>query len=391
MKNAVAVLVLLLPIACQSPPESPEFKTLNEMLEPYLAKYELPAVAAAVVKDGQILSAGAVGTRRYGQEIPVTINDTFHLGSDTKAMTALLAAMLVEEGELKWSSTVADIFPEMDQMDSNLRGVTLEQLLSHTSGVAGDNEDFGDLLAKSASQEGNLDELRHWLVTEWGKLPQENKPGSGFAYSNMNYVITGAMIERRTGRTWDELITERIFVPLGLATAGLGNQASIGKIDAPLAHCFEDGKVKVWLSGPSGDNPPIIGPAGIAYMSVLDFARWAGWNAAGGTIGPDLVTPATLLKLHTPVTSMPTNPNAAPGTPSHGKYALGWGRVTVEWAPDPLVYHGGSNGKNLAHIWVDRNRSFGIVTLTNVGGNKAQQALLSIASTLYPQFANKDE
>ena len=117
--------------------------SLDSMLKPYLTQYDLPSIAAAVVKDGKIISAGAVGTRRAGVNIPVTINDRFHLGSDTKAMTALLAAMLVEEGKLRWNTTPAEVFPELaDKMDSGFRRVTLEQLLSHTSGVPSDNEDI---------------------------------------------------------------------------------------------------------------------------------------------------------------------------------------------------------------------------------------------------------
>ena len=70
--------------------------SLDSDLLPYLLRFELPAVAAAVVKNGKIVAAGAVGTRRIGTETPLTVNDRFHIGSDTKAMTALLAAMLIE-------------------------------------------------------------------------------------------------------------------------------------------------------------------------------------------------------------------------------------------------------------------------------------------------------
>jgi len=89
----------------------------------------------------------------------------------------------------------------------------------------------------------------------------------------MGYTIIGAMIERVVKKTWDEAITERIFIPLKLRTAGLGPQSSLGKIDAPLGHSIVDGKVRAVLAGPNGDVPSIIGPAGIAHMSILDFAR----------------------------------------------------------------------------------------------------------------------
>ena len=284
-KSAMAVVVML-----AGPAAAVGQVSLNATLEPYLSRYDLPALAAAVVRDGRVVAAGAVGTRRVGTQTPVTINDRFHLGSDTKAMTALLAAMLVEEGKLRWDSTVAQIFPELSAtMSPKLRGVTLTQLLSHTSGVPPDNQRMTDLLNQSAAQDGNLDELRYWLVRQWVPEPLAAEPGTTFAYANMNYVIAGAMIERVTGRTWDELISERVFTPLKLSTAGLGAQASLGRVDAPLGHAIVDGKTKAFLAGPNGDNPPILGPAGIANMSVLDFARWAGWNAGEGKRGPHLV------------------------------------------------------------------------------------------------------
>lgn len=280
--------------------------SLDSMLKPYLPLYDLPAVAAAVVKDGQVLSAGAVGTRKVGATMPVTINDRFHLGSDTKAMTALLAAMLVEEEKLRWDSTIAEAFPELvDKMDAGLQRVTLVQLLSHTSCIPSDNENFTALINESLSQEGNLDELRYWLVQQWSKLPLECQPGTKFMYSNMNYTIAGAIIERLKGKTWEELIVEKVFEPLDLQTAGLGAQASLGRIDAPLGHSVINGKTKVFLAGPNGDNPPIIGPAGIAHMLILDFARWAGWNAGEGKRGPNLIKPDTMRKLHTSVVKMP--------------------------------------------------------------------------------------
>jgi CubicO group peptidase (beta-lactamase class C family) len=307
-------------------------KSNSKKTTPELSNDEVPSwVKAAVVKDGSIVAAGAVGTRKYGAKVPVDLNDRFHLGSDAKAMT--------------------------------------------------------DVLGKAMLQDGNLDEKRYWILQQWSAQPLTSEPGTQFTYSNMGYVIAGAMIERVGGKTWDEMIAERVFIPLCLRSAGLGCQATLGKIDAPLGHAVIDGKIKAFLAGPNGDNPSVIGPAGIVHMSVLDFARWAGWNAGEGKRGPMLVRPETMRKLHTPVVSIPFKKKAAPGTPSHGKYALGWGELTVDWAPKPLLYHGGSNGKNLAHIWLDPKSDFAMVLVTNIGGEKADETLLALAPMLYAKFA----
>src|SRR4051812_9316181 len=87
--------------------------SLDAVLRPYLSRYDLPALAAAIVTRGEIVAAGAVGTRRAGTTSPVSIEDRFHIGSDTKAMTSLLAAMLVEAGKVSWSTTAGEVFPEL--------------------------------------------------------------------------------------------------------------------------------------------------------------------------------------------------------------------------------------------------------------------------------------
>lgn len=363
--------------------------SLDAVLRPYLASHGLPALAAAVVRNGRIAAAGAVGTRRVGTDSPVTLQDRFHIGSDTKAMTSLLAGMLVEAGKLRWDGTVAEAFPELEgRMATGLGGVTLRQLLSHTSGMPSDNDAFGRLIGQSLLQGGlNLNELRLWLVREWAAQPLEAPPGTRFAYSNMGYLIAGAMIERAAGTTWEELIVARVFEPLGLRTAGLGPQSTMGRVDAPLGHLLRgDGTLKPMLAGPDGDNPAILGPAGVVHLSILDFARWAGWNAGEGRRGPALVRPDTLRTLHAQVIEMPTRPDAAPGTPAKGGYALGWGIMGTPYSPEPFLTHNGSNQMNLACIMVQPARDWAMVLAMNVAGARADQAIPMMSEELYRQF-----
>ncbi|MGA8755960.1 MAG: serine hydrolase domain-containing protein [Stellaceae bacterium] len=371
-----------------SPPNTNADNRLDAALRPYLAQYGLPAVAAAAVRDGRLVAAGAVGTRRIDSDIPVTINDRFHIGSDTKAMTALLAAMLVEAGKLRWDATVGAIFPELAAtMAPGVAGITLEQLLSHTSGISSGNPAQDKLIEQSFAQPGNLDELRYWIVTGLVKEPMQSKPGENFAYSNLGYTLAGAIIERLGGKTWEELIAERIFDPLGLKTAGFGPQSSLSRVDAPLGHrTLPDGRLKAMLAGPNGDNPEVIGPAGTVHLSVLDFATWAGWQTGSGKRGPALIHPETFAKLHAMVIEMPIKPDAAVGTPSRGRYGLGIGEITLPFSPEPFLFHGGSNEMNLAYIMMQPKYNFAMVTMTNRGGNKADDALKSLSAALYQEF-----
>ena len=304
-------------------------------------------------------------------------------------MTALIAAMLVDGGKIRWTSTVAEVFPELAAtMDPAVRGVTLEQLLSHISGIPSDTEADEKLIQQSFTQEKlNLDELRSWIVKQLVTRPLQSQPGTQFAYANMGYLLAGAMLERVTGQTWEELIVERVFNPLRLKTAGLGPQAMLGRVDAPLGHEPREGaRPKPLLAGPGGDNPEVIGPAGTAHMSVLDFARWAGWNAAVGQRGPALVQADTVRKLHTPVIEMPPRPDAPPGTPAMGRYGFGWLTITLPFSREPFLFHGGSNQMNLADILLQPKHDFAMVLVTNVGGRRADDALKALAAELYKSF-----
>jgi CubicO group peptidase (beta-lactamase class C family) len=284
---------------------------------------------------------------------------------------------------------VSDVFPELTtKMDPAVRSVTLEQLLSHSSGIPSDTETHEKLIQASFAQEKrNLDELRYWIIERLMAQPLQSEPGKQFAYANMGYMLAGAMLERVAGQTWEELIVTRLFDPMGLKSAGLGPQSTLGRVDAPLGHEARDGQTpKPLLAGPGGDNPEVMGPAGTAHMSVLDFARWAAWNAAAGTRNPVLVGPDTVRKLHTPIAEMPPKPDAAPGTPAGGSYGFGWLTIKVPLSREPFLFHGGSNEMNLADILVQPKHDFGMVLMTNVGGRLADEALKSLAAELYKSF-----
>jgi CubicO group peptidase (beta-lactamase class C family) len=362
-------------------------QSLSPMLHPYLKEFGLPALAAAVFKNGEVIAAGAVGTRRAGENIPVTIDDRFHLGSDSKAFTALLAGLYVQQGKLRWDSTLAEIFPELkDKMDPEFSKITVEELLSHSSGLA--DNDLLDLVNRSYQQDGNMDDVRYWMLRETAPKPLDHPRGSKFSYSNLGYTLAGVILERLSGKTWEELVEEKIFKPMDLKTAGFGPQASLGKVDATLGHFMIDGKPKAMLAGPNGDNPLILGPAGTIHMSVLDFAKWASWQAGEGKRLPALVSQEIVKKLHTPVIETGVREGAAPGTPKTGKYALGWGQVMESWAPEPALTHTGSNNANLALATIWPQNDFGFVIMTNIGGKDADAALRKLARDLYARFGN---
>ncbi len=376
---------LALSLACAPAVAEGQARGLDDDLEELRARYGLPALAAAVVKQGTIVSSGVVGVRALGSDVKAAIDDRFHLGSDTKAMTATLAGMLIDEGRLAWDATIGDILSsDVPGLNARLAVVTLEQLLSHSGGIPSDTPQIARLYYNTDVFELNLPPLRLKTLSAWKSHPPISRPGAAFHYANLGYLIAGAMIEKAAGRPWEALITDRIFTPLGLKTAGLGPQATRGRLDAPVGHDIDDaGRATPMYWGPAADIPPMLGPAGVAHMSVLDFGRWAGWNAGGGKRGPALVKPETLERIHRPHIKTGKLPNARPGTPQEGEYALGWGVIKFDWSRAPLLTHNGSNSMNFARISVDREADLAVVVTTNFPEKKAEDATYAMTERLY--------
>jgi CubicO group peptidase (beta-lactamase class C family) len=257
-----------------------------------------------------------VGTRIHEADAG-DLDDRFHLGSNTKSMTATLAGILVEEGRLGWGSTVGEVLGrEVPGLSRSLVGATLAQLLSHASGIPSDTEDMLALYFNGNAFEYNPPALRLRPLAAWKHHVVTVPEGSPFQYSNFGYVLAGSMIEKAAGTPWEELMYERIFVPMGMQTARLGPQATYGRIDAAVGHRIRpDGSIVAKLWGAAADIPPVIAPAGNANMSIRDCARWAGWNAGQGKRGPALVSPETLRDLQSIHVQTPVRRNPPPRTP----------------------------------------------------------------------------
>ena len=364
-------------------------------LETVRQSFNLPALAAAVVKGGRPVAAGATGVRALGQDSKVTTDDRFHLGSDTKAMTATVAAMLVEEGKLSWSSTIGGILGPaakaagLPAFTPGIAAITLEQLLSHTSGIPSDTEDIYNLYVGQPAYEKTSAARRLEIIATWGAKNEPRIPaGSPFQYANLGYMTAGAMIETAAGEPWESLITRRIFDALDLKTAGLGPQVTPGRLDAASGHLIsDDGKVTPMPWGTAADVPQVIGPAGTAHMSIRDFAAWAAWNAGGAKRGPQLLKPETLALLHRPHVTMPLIENPKPGTPKGGGYGFGWGILKMDWTPRPVLTHNGSNSLNFATVLLDPEIDLAIVVSTNFPGDQADRALLKVAEMLYTRYS----
>lgn len=216
----------------------------------------VPGIVALKIEGGKVVAKGAAGIRKLGDETKVEVEDKFHLGSCTKAMTATLAAVLVEKGKIKWDSTIGDILKEK-WVHEEYRGVTLTQLLSHTGGCP--KSPPGPLwLELTLSPKTKPMKQRVKLAKGVLSEKPSYKPGTGYEYSNTGYAIAGIMLERVGGDPWEKLMEEEIFEPLKMTSAGFRAPASgRRRTDQPWGH-----KLGIAIPPePEGDNPDAIGPA----------------------------------------------------------------------------------------------------------------------------------
>ena len=205
---------------------------VHRMLEQLRQDYGLPGLIAARIDHGQISKIGVAGVRKVGTDLPMTIDDQIHLGSCTKAMTATLLAILVQEGRISWNTTVGEVLSAFRaEMNPRYGQVTLRQLLSHRGGLPVHDERIFRTDTRLSPTQQRQDLFRQLLADE-----PVYEPGSRYEYSNLGYLLAGLMAETVTGQAWEELMRQRLFQPLQMTSAGFGPPGIRGQVDQPWGH-----------------------------------------------------------------------------------------------------------------------------------------------------------
>jgi CubicO group peptidase (beta-lactamase class C family) len=340
-------------------------KDLTSLLTPILQKHSLPALAGAIVTSKGLLAVGAVGVRKSGTDTPVTINDHFHLGSNTKAMTATLLATLVENGRVSWEATLEDVLPSV-KLHPAYRTVTVEQLLAHRAGFTSRSWPKGKGFLAMHRLPGTPREQRRAYVAAILAEPPVAQPGTNFLYSNRSYAIAGAIAEEVLNDSWEDVMRRRIFEPLDMQTAGFGAMGTPGNIDQPWQHKLMWKWHWAIKPGPRAGNPQVIAPAGGAHCSIVDWAKFIQAHLRGEQNEPGILNPETLKRMHA----------------FTGDYGFGWMTVDRPWAGGRALTHTGSNTMNCAVAWMAPVRDFGVLVMANQGGGSTFHACDEAASLL---------
>jgi CubicO group peptidase (beta-lactamase class C family) len=265
-------------------------------------------------------------------------------------------------------------------MDSKWAGVTFDQLLAHRGG-APNSLSKDRLWLELVQQKGTPTEQRMQLLEGVLKHPPEHEPGTEHEYSNAGFAIAGAMLERLTGKAWEHLMRERVFQPLGMASAGFGAPGSPNIVDQPWGHTVDGDGVR---PGKRADNPPAIGPAGTVHMTMTDWAKYIGQHTSGEKADRDakltwLLKPETFQHLHA----------AYPGKGS--QYGGGWSITRRAWAKGEggdgrVITHTGSNTMWFCVAWLAPECDMAVLVCCNKGGDKAAKACDDAAAEMIKRF-----
>jgi len=331
----------------------PSAAALTHELSAVRTKYHVPAIAAVVVNPTHAVVA-ASGVRKQGATPTVTPNDRFHIGSNTKAMTATLIATLVRDGLLTWDTQVLAVYPELaGTIDPLLRNTTVRQLLQHRAGIPA--YETTESLAGIPPLAGSPPEQRRtftlWQLTQ----PPAVTPGT-YHYSNGGYAILGAIAEAKTGTAYETLMAQRVFTPLG-ATAGFGWPAAGGAAQ-PWGH-LASGTLFTPQDpdDPTWGFPPIGVPAGDTNLAMADYGKFL-QAQLHGLRGADGLLPAALVQqMHTP----------------NGDGAMGW---SVSTASDgyPVSFHIGSAGTFYCFAVIAPHTDTAFAVAINAGNDPATPA-----------------
>jgi CubicO group peptidase (beta-lactamase class C family) len=338
---------------------------LAGLLESIRVKERLPALAAAVIVGGSIQAAAAVGTREINTSNWVSVDDKFLIASCAKAITATLGAVLVEKGGLDWNTTLKEAYPDLD-MRKEYEDVTLIQLLSHRAGLPEwiDHLTSGNMTPQFMQTwwKDRLPpaKMRAEYLRETVKQKLADTPGHSIYYSNSGYLMAGAMMEKMSGKPFEQLMTEEIFEPLGLPTAGYGPPVKSSPRHQPVGHSGISRSVH------PADFPVYMAPAAAIHLSIRDWANFillhlGNPNTVGVSLDPD-----TLDILHSPPDSAPWRANAEErgyGVPSLN-YALGWYTLNID-NKEGLLWHPGGNSGFIAQVVVDPTRENAVLAVTN--------------------------
>ena len=330
----------------------------KQVIEKYIERaridWNIPGMAVGIVKDGEVLSSKGYGVLKEGESQKVDENSLFAVASNTKAFVASAIGILQQEGKLELSHNVQTYLPEFKLYDSYASSeTTIADLLCHRVGLGTYS---GDIIWYKS------DFTAREVMCKIKYVPQAYSFRNGYGYSNLMFITAGELIEEVSGMTWDQFVSNRFFVPLGMnrsitSTSELKTKGNYAIPHKPM----------------NGGNQPIdwvnwdnMGAAGGIISSSNDMAKWLIFQLNNGIWEKDTILDPSIQNLlwttHNNYTVSLEAKGRNPGTKFAG-YGLGWG--VSDYYGNRMITHGGGYDGMYSQVAMIPELDLGIVILTN--------------------------
>ena len=376
-KSTAAVLSLLLffltatvdargtagDVAGEAPPVP--IAGLDAHVEAVRERFDVPGIAVAVVKDGEVVLVRGYGVREAGKPEPVDGDTLFAIASITKGFTSAALSILADEGKLSLDDRVIDHLPWFRMADAYItREMRIRDLLVHRSGLG---LGAGDLLFWPPTQYATRD-----VVERLAHVPIAGGFRERYAYDNVLYAVAQLVIEDVSGQPYADFVRERLFAPVGMHASRINSDALLpGDRNVASGHArpgFEGAPVPVPRMSWANNSA-----AGGIYSSARDMAQWMRVQLAGGVLSGEGDSATRLFSekrqremwsLVTPIAIRPPAvPELAAATPQFAGYGEAWS--VSDYRGRKLVWHTGGWPGMVSRLTLLPELGLGVVVLTS--------------------------
>ena len=329
---------------------------LDEYFESTRAEWDVPGMAVAIVKDGQVIHMAGYGVLEVGSDQPVDENTLFAIASNSKAFIASSVASLVDQGKMTWDDRIVDHLPYFRLVDDVAgQRATVRDALSHGVGLGTYS---GDVIWF------NSDHTPEEVVRHIAYLEPAFEFRSGYAYSNVMFVTTGEVIGAVAGKPWDAYVRDHFFKPLGMTRSQTGAEEALklDNIATPHKVYYGVNTAVPWASWTAGG----AGAAAGIISTAHDMAQWVKLHLNEGVVGTDTLFSSGAQQVmwhpHYNYATTPRTRETYPGRTFNG-YGLAFG--VTEYRGHFMVAHGGAYDGMYSRVAMVPDEELGIVVLTN--------------------------
>ena len=242
-------------------------------------EWKIPGIAAGVIKDGKIVMAEGFGIARP-DGTPVNETTLFQIGSVSKSFTAAIMAKLVDEGKVKWEDTVKRILPDLDLYDNWIEeNLQVKDIMTHRMGMKGQQ---GTYIPNLGYSRDDVYRMMHLL-----------KPGYSFRgsyeYNNITFIIAQKIIEKLSGKSWEDNLKEVILDPLGMYNTSANGEPFAASPYAAVPHDY-GWRDSIYSAPLLGEEQAlhwltVVGPAGSVNSTVPDMLKYVQFHLDKGRVG----------------------------------------------------------------------------------------------------------